>query len=74
MPRYNEYELFSNNGKTYSFDDGNISITTPDGMFDWIRSQDPSLWRGLDNYPNINAAFYLKPELYLIWKLRWYSN
>jgi hypothetical protein len=72
-PRNNRYEIFSYRGNTMCMDDPNFGIIkTPDGMFDWIRSQDPKDWRDIENLAsNPNAAFYLTPELYVFWKLRW---
>lgn len=72
LPRKGQYELFSTRGVTYCFDDLSFEkIKTPDGMFDWIRSQDTSLWHGMNGNPDQNVAFYLQPELYLLWKLKW---
>jgi hypothetical protein len=70
-PRNGEYEIFSTNGKTYCYDDVSMDghIPTPVGMFEWIMSQDRSLWHGLDG--GNPAAFYLTPQLYLLWKLKW---
>ena len=70
-PRNGHYELFTHSGKTHCFDD-DIVIPTPDGMFEWIRSQDTSLWHDMGEDWN-NVAFYLQPELYTLWKLRWYE-
>lgn len=74
MPRGGEYELFTYGGITQCYDDSNITINTPDGMFEWIRAQDPAEWRGMIDYPTRNTAFYLTPKLYLLWKLRWYNG
>lgn len=71
LPRNGQYEIFTNHGRTYCFDDVSFShIPTPTGMFDWIRSQDPAYWSPIESNPESDAAFYLKPELYLIWKLK----
>jgi hypothetical protein len=70
--RIDRYEIFSHRGETMCFDDASMDrMPTPEGMFEWIRSQDITQWRGLNNYPTENCAFYLTPELYLIWKLTW---
>lgn len=70
LPRGGEYELFTTQGKTYCFDDlGAERITTPPDMFDWIRAQDPTQWRALQD--GSDTAFYLKPNMYLAWKLKY---
>jgi hypothetical protein len=40
-------------------------MTGPD-MAKWIEEQDPATW--FLPYPNV---YWLSPELYIIWKLRW---
>lgn len=71
-PRNGRYEIFTHGNRTHCFDDtGFTNIPTPPGMFEWIRSQDRSLWAGLEFDPASNVAFYLQPELYLLWKLKW---
>jgi hypothetical protein len=71
LPRNGQYELFTHNGKTYSFDDRDIDmpavVNAPSEMFEWLRSQPGCL--SLDNFDN--TAFYLTPKTYLLWKLRW---
>jgi len=75
LPRNGQYEIFSNAGRTYCFDDpGFVWMYTPEGMFEWIREQDPALWTDmtqLHGWRDDNSAFYLQPKLYLLWKLRW---
>jgi hypothetical protein len=72
LPRNGRYEIFSHGGVTNCFDDTDIkAFPTPKGMFEWIRSQDPKLWRPMDSDPDCNVALYLKPELYIFWKLKW---
>jgi hypothetical protein len=72
MMRGEEYEIFSHNGVTSCYDDPSLDrFSTPQEMFTWIREQDPRLWHGLKNWPNEDCAYYLKPELYLLWKLKW---
>ena len=75
LPRNGRYELFSTGGRTYCFDDpGWVNyIKSSDEMFSWVRSQDPSLWESMRDYPESNVALYLDPKLYLLWKLRWYE-
>lgn len=72
LPRNGRYELFTSNGRTYCFDDPDITnIPTKQEMFDWIRSQDPALWSPMKQNPDDNIALYLEPELYMLWKLKW---
>lgn len=72
LPRNGRYEIFSHAGMTNCFDDTECrAMPTPKGMFEWIRSQDPTLWRPMDSDPDSNVALYLKPELYTFWKLKW---
>jgi hypothetical protein len=72
-PRNGEYELFSFQGRTYCFDDPlQDPILTPAGMFEWLRSQPregcrPMVSGGIE----ADTAWYLTPEYYLLWKLRW---
>ena len=71
LPRNGQYEIFTRNGRTYCFDDPDFyHIPTPAGMFAWIRSQDPEYWYPLRTDPESNVVFYLKPELYFVWKLK----
>lgn len=70
-PRNGQYELFTHNGKTYCFDDADFGsdpalISAPDAMWSWLRNQ--SGVRALDD---TNVAYYLTPQAYLIWKLKW---
>jgi hypothetical protein len=72
MPRKVQYELFTHNRKTYCFDDhtldGNPAIVSaPEEMWNWLRSY-PHLCRAMDD---TNVAYYLTPEFYLLWKLKW---
>jgi hypothetical protein len=72
LPRNGRYEIFTYNNRTHCFDDPDVEqIVTPSGMFEWIRNQDPAHWKGLDYDPDSNTAFYLDPNLYLLWKLKW---
>lgn len=76
LPRGGEYELFSTGSYTYCYDDPQrppVQVKSTGEMFHWIREQDPSLWRSMSAQPHENVALYLKPELYLLWKLRWYQ-
>ena len=70
MARGGDYEIFSHNGRTQCYDDPSLGqVDTRPEMFVWIKEQDASLWHGLANWPNDDTAYYLKPELYLLWKL-----
>ena len=72
LPRNGQYEIFTSNGRTYCFDDVDFGhIPTPEGMFDWLRSQDPNYWSPMKSEPNSNVALYLTPELYFVWKLKY---
>ena len=72
LPRNGQYEIFTTNNRTYCFDDVDFfHIPTPPGMFEWIRSQDPEYWSPMKVTPDSNTALYLKPELYLAWKLKY---
>lgn len=69
LPRRGQYELFTFKGITYCYDDPGFGhIATPPDMFEWIRSQDPELWHGLDDGRDV--AYYLAPKLYFLWKLK----
>jgi len=71
LPRNGQYELFTHNGKTYSFDDPDLGtpalVNPPPAMFEWLRSQ--SGCRTFDRCSH--TAFYLTPQTYLLWKLKW---
>jgi len=72
LPRRGQYELFSYGGKLHCFDDPGLDpVRALPEMFEWVRAQDPALWYPLKDDPDSNAALYLQPELYLLWKLRW---
>lgn len=71
LPRKGQYELFTFNHKTYSFDDPTFGsdpaiINAPTKMFEWLRAQPECRPLG-----ECNTAYYLTPKLYLIWKLKW---
>mgnify|MGYP003332874362 CR=1 FL=1 len=72
LPRKGQYEIFTTSGRTYCFDDPSFThIPTPLGMFEWIRSQDNRYWHPMCTDPTSNVAFYLQPELYIAWKLKY---
>jgi hypothetical protein len=70
LPRKGQYELFINRGKTYCFDDPSFEgiLSPPKEMFEWLRSLPIEDCRPMDH---TNVAFYLTPQMYLIWKLKW---
>jgi hypothetical protein len=70
LPRNGQYELFTFNRKTYCFDDLDldtpaVSDASPE-MFEWLRKQ--SGCRPMDH---TDIAYYLTPQTYLLWKLKW---
>ena len=71
LPRKGQYELFINRNKIFCFDDpGFEPIAERDEIHAWIRSQDSSQWSNMDE-PYDRVVYYLQPELYLFFKLRW---
>jgi len=70
LPRNGRYELFTYLGKTHCFDDPDFrAIPTPKDLFDWIKQQNKASWSGLDDGSDV--AYYLDPELYMIFKIKW---
>lgn len=68
-PRNGRYELFTYQGKTHCFDDPSFKgIVAPEEMFAWLRDQPIEVCKPFDK---TNVAFYLTPEMYLMWKLKW---
>jgi|694.fasta_scaffold60322_10 hypothetical protein len=71
LPRNGAYELFINNGFVYCFElSSNPLLLESDELHNWIRQQPKELWHGM-NPPYHKTAYYLKPELYNWFKLRW---
>ncbi len=72
LPRNGQYELFTHNNKTYCFDDGSfdsanpVLINAPQAMWHWLRSMP-----GVTAMDHTNVAYYLTPQAYLLWKLKW---
>ena len=71
LPRNGQYELFTHNRKTYCFDDLDFGpnpavVNAPNEMWDWLRKQS-----GCFPMDDKNTAYYLTPQTYLLWKLRW---
>jgi len=72
LPRNGEYELFTSAGNIYCFDDKSFKpIQDDDVIHQWIRQQPTNLWRDL-KFPFHNV-YYLQPELYTWFKIRWSS-
>jgi len=70
MPRNGEYELFTYKGTIVCMDDPDIPrIEFSEEIAEWIREQDHLMWRSLS--PPNQDIFYLKPKLYMMWKLKW---
>lgn len=71
LPRNGRYELFTYGGKTHCFDDLEVnSVRTTPEMLEWLRSQPPELCHKMDE---TDVAYYLQPQLYLMWKLKYAS-
>lgn len=70
MPRNGRYELFIYAKLTHCFDDPDpdFHVKTSPEMLTWLREQPLELCRPMDH---TDVAFYLTPEMYLIWKLKW---
>jgi hypothetical protein len=68
LPRNGQYELFTYRGRTHCFDEPGVEIVSTPEMFAWLRSQPEEQCRPFDHS---DVAFYLTPNMYLIWKLRW---
>lgn len=69
LPRNGQYELFTHKGQTHCFDDLDLeAVPASKEMFEWLRSQPLELCRPMDD---TDVAYYLQPELYIIWKLKW---
>jgi hypothetical protein len=74
LPRKGQYELFTHNRKTYCFDDEGFDsepaiVNAPEEMWTWLRSQ-----RGCKPMDESNTAYYLTPQCYLLWKLKYAYN
>lgn len=69
LPRNGEYELFILDNKIYCHDDPTFTPVTIkcNELDEWINKQPESLWRTF----LAGTAYYLKPELYIWFKLRW---
>lgn len=66
-PRGGEYELFTFNGVTQCYDHpGSDSVPARPEMFAWLRNQS-----GVRPMDDTDMAYYLEPETYLLWRLRW---
>jgi hypothetical protein len=71
FPRNGRYELFIFNGRVKCFDDPLFdTIPESDELHEWVRHQPKKLWSGMKP-PHDKIAYYLQPELYTWFKLRW---
>lgn len=71
LPRNGQYELFTYSSKTYCFDDLTFNsepavVNAPKEMWSWLRNQP-----GCRPMDESNTAYYLDPDTYLAWKLKW---
>jgi hypothetical protein len=73
LPRNGQYELFMFRGVVRCFDDPSIdAIPITAEMDDWLKAQPIEVCRPYPNDVGSNpSAWYLSPEMYLIWKLKW---
>lgn len=69
LPRKGQYELFIGNTNTvFCFDDPNHQpVPASEEMFKWLNNLPTTECRPFSG----NAAFYLTPRAYLMWKLKW---
>lgn len=70
-PRNGRYELFTYSRRTYCFDDPDYGpdpaiVNAPNEMWNWLRSQS-----GCVPMDDSNIAYYLDPQTYMLWKLRY---
>lgn len=74
LPRNGQYELFIYLGKMHCFDDPDLHyVLVNDDMINWLNQQDKRLcrpYKAVSTQTN-PCCYYLKPEMYLIWKLKW---
>ena len=71
FPRNGRYELFIFKGMVNCYDDPLFdAILESDDLHKWIRQQPKKLWSGMKP-PYDKIAYYLQPELYTWFKLRW---
>jgi hypothetical protein len=70
LPRNGTYELFCHLGLIHCFDDPGFCIRDVAEIHEWIRQQPTDLWRGMDE-PYAYTVYYLQPELYIWFKMRW---
>lgn len=71
LPRRGEYAIFTVQGRTRCFDDvtvvNPVMVNAPAEMFAWLRRQPGCRCHSETS----DIAFYLTPQTYLLWKLRW---
>ena len=71
LPRNGRYELYCIARKVYCFDDESAApIVESDELHNWIRQQPEDLWYAMQP-PYHKITYYLQPELYLLYKLKW---
>jgi len=72
LPRKGQFELFVGISNTvYCFDDPeHQAVPGSEEMFKWLHSLPDTECRPFAG----NAAFYLTPQSYLMWKLKWAYN
>lgn len=75
LPRNGQYELFLYRERVYCFDDPSLeSVPVSDSMISWLDKQNRRLCRPYKVDPQHKpSCYYLQPELYLMWKLKWQS-
>jgi hypothetical protein len=71
LPRKGQYEIFIHGGVVHCFDDPSLESQEVDPgtlnkMIRWLEKQDPTICRKYESY-----CWYLHPNMYLIWKLKW---
>lgn len=68
LPRKGQYELWNHRGWIYCIDDPRQpALEVNEEMFTWLHNLPKSECRPFDG----DAAFYLTPQAYLMWKLKW---
>lgn len=71
LPRNGQYELFNFRGQIHCFDDLELgTVAVSQEMLDWLHSLPTTECRPFSG----DAAFYLTPRAYLMWKLKWFRG
>ena len=73
LPRNGQYELFMFRGVARCFDDPSVDfVPITNEMVDWLKAQPIEVCRPYPSNETLTAtAWYLSPEMYLLWKLKW---